>query len=80
MTTIISIYTIEKLVSILGLSSLVISTAPAIGPTLAGFILQVLPWRWLFISVLPFMMLVFIIGYFKYRKSVVFGNMVEKMG
>lgn len=65
MTTMISIYPIEKRGSILGLSSLVISTAPAIGPTLAGFILQVLPWRWLFISVLPFMMLVFIIGYFK---------------
>lgn len=65
MTTMISIYPIEKRGSILGLSSLVISTAPAIGPTLAGFILQVLPWRWLFISVLPFMVLVFIIGYFK---------------
>lgn len=65
MTTMISIYPIEKRGSILGLSSLVISTVPAIGPTLAGFILQVLPWRWLFISVLPFMVLVFIIGYFK---------------
>lgn len=65
MTTMISIYPIEKRGSILGLSSLVISTAPAIGPTLAGFILQVLPWRWLFISVLPFMVLIFIIGYFK---------------
>lgn len=65
MTSMISIYPIEKRGSILGLSSLVISTAPAIGPTLAGLILQVLPWRWLFISVLPFMVLVFIIGYFK---------------
>lgn len=65
MTTMISIYPIEKRGAILGLSSLVISTAPALGPTLAGFILQVLPWRWLFIIVLPFMVLVFIIGYFK---------------
>ena len=53
MTTMISIYPIEKRGSILGLSSLVISTAPALGPTLAGFILQVLPWRWLFITVMP---------------------------
>ena len=65
MTTMISIYPIEKRGSILGLSSLVISTAPALGPTLAGFILQVLPWRWLFITVMPFMILVFIIVYFK---------------
>ena len=65
MTTMISIYPIEKRGAILGLSSLVISTAPALGPTLAGFILQVLPWRWLFIIVLPFMVLVFTIGYFK---------------
>ena len=65
MTTMISIYPIEKRGSILGLSSLVISAGPAIWPTLAGFILQVLPWRWLFILVLPFMVLAWIGGYFK---------------
>lgn len=65
MTTMISIYPIEKRGSILGLSSLVISAGPAIGPTLAGFILQVLPWRWLFILVLPFVVLAWIGGYFK---------------
>ncbi len=65
MTTMISIYPIEKRGSILGLSSLVISAGPTIGPTLAGFILQVLPWRWLFILVLPFMVLAWIGGYFK---------------
>lgn len=65
MTTMITIYPIEKRGSILGLSSLVISSGPAIGPTLSGFILQILPWRWLFILVLPFMILIFVIGYFK---------------
>ncbi len=65
MTTMISIYPIEKRGSILGLSSLVISAGPALGPTLAGFILQVLPWRWLFILVLPLMVVIFIIGYLK---------------
>lgn len=65
MTTMISIYPIEKRGSILGLSSLVISAAPAIGPTISGLILEFLPWRWLFILVLPFMLLAFIIGYFK---------------
>jgi DHA2 family lincomycin resistance protein-like MFS transporter len=33
--------------------SIVISVAPAIGPTLSGAILSVLDWRWLFLLVLP---------------------------
>lgn len=65
MTTMISIYPIEKRGSILGLSSLVISAAPAIGPAISGLILEFLPWRWLFILVLPLMLLAFIVGYFK---------------
>jgi DHA2 family multidrug resistance protein-like MFS transporter len=63
MTTMISIYPIEKRGSILGLSSLVISAAPAIGPTISGLILEFLSWRWLFILVLPLMLLAFIVGY-----------------
>ena len=65
MTTMISIYPIEKRGTVLGVTSLIISTAPAIGPTLAGFILEYLSWHWLFIIVLPFMVLCWIIGYFK---------------
>lgn len=64
MTTMISIYPAEKRGSILGLSSLVIATGPALGPTISGFILQVLSWRYLFILVLPFMILAWIIGFF----------------
>ena len=56
---------IEKRGSILGLSSLVISAAPALGPTISGLILEFLSWRWLFILVLPLMILAFIIGYLK---------------
>lgn len=65
MTTMISIYPIEKRGSILGLSSLVISAAPALGPTISGLILEFLSWRWLFILVLPLMILAFIVGYLK---------------
>ena len=64
MTTMISIYPAEKRGSILGLSSLVVATGPALGPTIAGFILQVLSWRYLFILVLPFMILAWVIGFF----------------
>jgi len=37
----------------MGFISTVISVAPAIGPTISGFILNYLSWRWLFILVLP---------------------------
>lgn len=66
MTTMITIYPLEKRGSILGLSSLVISAGPALGPSLAGFILEIFSWRWLFIFVLPLMLIVFAIGYFKF--------------
>ncbi len=47
---------------IMGLISIVIAVAPAIGPTLSGLILHVLPWRWLFILVLPFAVAALILG------------------
>src|ERR1044072_8713019 len=37
----------------MGNISIVISVAPAIGPTISGLILSVLSWRWLFALVLP---------------------------
>lgn len=37
----------------MGNISIVISVAPAIGPTISGFILSVLEWRWMFLLVLP---------------------------
>ena len=46
------------------MSGLVIAFGPAIGPTLAGFILNLLGWRYLFILILPIMVLIWIIGYF----------------
>lgn len=64
MTTMISIYPPEKRGSILGLSSLVIAAGPAIGPSTAGLILQFLNWHYLFILVLPFMVLAWVLGYF----------------
>lgn len=65
MTTMISIYPPNKRGTILGTSSLVIAAGPAIGPTLAGLILQYLSWRWLFILVLPVMALAWLIAYWR---------------
>src|SRR5699024_12667055 len=57
-------YPPEKRGTIIGMSGLVIAFGPAIGPTLAGFILNLLGWRYLFILILPIMVLIWIIGYF----------------
>ncbi|HEY3436307.1 MAG TPA: DHA2 family efflux MFS transporter permease subunit [Actinotalea sp.] len=37
----------------MGNISVVISVAPALGPTVSGFVLSYLSWRWLFVIVLP---------------------------
>jgi DHA2 family lincomycin resistance protein-like MFS transporter len=46
----------------MGNISIVISVAPAIGPTISGLILNVLPWRFMFIIVLPIAIAALIIG------------------
>jgi DHA2 family lincomycin resistance protein-like MFS transporter len=46
----------------MGNISIVISVAPAIGPTISGFILNVLDWRWMFILVLPIALAALITG------------------
>lgn len=53
MTTVMNLVPPESRGKTMGNISIVISVAPAIGPTLSGFILSMLDWRWLFIAVLP---------------------------
>lgn len=62
MTTMVTIYPLEKRGTIMGISSLVVAFGPAIGPTLAGFVLSWLGWRYLFILVLPIMLIILVIG------------------
>jgi DHA2 family lincomycin resistance protein-like MFS transporter len=47
---------------VMGNISIVISVAPAIGPTISGIILSVLDWRWMFILVLPIAVAALILG------------------
>lgn len=49
----------------MGNISIVISVAPAIGPTISGLILSVLDWRWMFILVLPIALAALALGYFR---------------
>ena len=46
----------------MGNVSIVIAVAPAIGPTLSGLILQFLPWRFLFLLVLPISLAALVYG------------------
>ncbi|MGB3414546.1 MAG: MDR family MFS transporter [Microbacteriaceae bacterium] len=47
---------------IMGLVGMVISLAPATGPTLSGAVLELLNWRWLFAIILPIALIALLIG------------------
>ena len=53
MTTIMNLVPPHSRGRTMGNISIVISVAPAIGPTISGLILSTLDWRWLFLLVLP---------------------------
>ncbi|MCZ8539785.1 DHA2 family efflux MFS transporter permease subunit [Psychrobacillus psychrodurans] len=62
MTVIVYLYPAEKRGSIMGNIGFAIIFAPAIAPTLAGFILEYLSWRWLFIIMIPFVAVIIILA------------------
>lgn len=62
MTVIVYLYPAEKRGAIMGKIGFAIIFAPAIAPTLAGFILEYLSWRWLFIIMIPFVALIIILA------------------
>lgn len=53
MNTILIIFPPEKRGGAMGMIGLVMMSAPTIGPTLSGLIVDSLSWRWLFILVMP---------------------------
>lgn len=53
MTTILALVPPSRRGGVMGTVSIVISVAPAIGPTVAGLILEALSWRYMFFFVLP---------------------------
>jgi MFS transporter, DHA2 family, lincomycin resistance protein len=62
MTTILNIVTPEKRGQMMGVVSIVISVAPAVGPTISGVILDQLSWRWMFWLVVPIAVLALVAG------------------
>ncbi|WP_084102198.1 MDR family MFS transporter [Demequina sp. NBRC 110051] len=69
MTTVISIVPERERGRRMGTIGMVISVAPAVGPTISGLILAVLPWRYLFLFVLPVALTVLVFGVFKMRST-----------
>jgi DHA2 family lincomycin resistance protein-like MFS transporter len=51
----------------MGTISIVISVAPAVGPTLSGLVLSQLSWRWIFGVVLPIAIAALLLGLWKVR-------------
>ncbi|QCB95366.1 MDR family MFS transporter [Cellulomonas shaoxiangyii] len=62
MTTVMNVTPPEGRGRTMGNISVVISVAPAIGPTVSGLILSVLDWRWMFGLVLPIALTALVLG------------------
>ncbi|MEI5675891.1 MULTISPECIES: MDR family MFS transporter [unclassified Nocardioides] len=62
MTTILTIVEPERRGRMMGTISIVISVAPAVGPTISGIVLDQLDWRWMFWLVLPIALLSLALG------------------
>ncbi len=64
MTIFLLIFPVERRGTAMGTVGLIISFAPAIGPTLSGWIVEQYPWRALFYIILPLAIIDIIISYF----------------
>lgn len=62
MTTVMTIVPVERRGAMMGNITVVIAVAPALGPTLSGFILDHLGWRWIFGVVAPIALAALLIG------------------
>lgn len=63
-TIMLTIFPPEKLGTAMGYTGIVVGLAPAIGPTLSGFIIDTMTWRDLFRLIAPIVLLVIVLGWF----------------
>lgn len=64
MTIFMLIFPIERRGFAMGMAGLVIAFAPAIGPSLAGWLVEMMHWRFLFLIILPLCLIDLIFAYF----------------
>ncbi|WP_391205295.1 DHA2 family efflux MFS transporter permease subunit [Psychrobacillus sp. L4] len=67
MTVLFTSFPPEKRGSAMGMFGIVMIFAPAIGPTLSGWVIQHYDWSVLFLMMIPVMILVWILGFFKLK-------------
>lgn len=70
MTIIMLIFPIERRGLALGIVGLVISFAPALGPAIAGWLIEFLPWRALFYFIIPIAFIDIILAFF-FMKNII---------
>ncbi|WP_010271653.1 DHA2 family efflux MFS transporter permease subunit [Paenibacillus senegalensis] len=66
---VLKLYPPAKRGTIMGMVSFAILFAPAVGPTLAGYVLDLFPWQVMFYGLIPLVVIVIISGHF-YLKNV----------
>ncbi|MFP7366220.1 MDR family MFS transporter [Corynebacterium callunae] len=64
MTVTLSLVEPERRGMMMGVNSIVMSVAPAVGPTLSGLILNSLTWHWLFWLMVPIALICLVAGFF----------------
>ncbi len=62
MTTLMRVVSPDDRGRVMGMVSLAMSVAPALGPAVSGIVLQFLSWRWIFLVVLPIAVAIATIG------------------
>lgn len=62
MTVAMTVVPANRRGSVMGVISIVMSVAPALGPTVSGFILNRLTWHWLFWLVVPLITVALVVG------------------
>jgi DHA2 family lincomycin resistance protein-like MFS transporter len=67
MTTAMRLVPVSRRGSIMALVTAVPALAPALGPGISGLVLSFLPWRWLFILVLPIAVIALVLGALKLK-------------
>ena len=79
MIVIVFLFPIEERGAVMGKVGFAIIFAPAIAPTVAGFIVEYMSWRWLFIGLIPFVVIIMGLAY-KYLINVAEGTKVKLDG
>ncbi len=60
----------EKIGTFMGVGILVTAVAPAVGPVMGGFIVDMFGWRYIFLSLMPFLLLSLVLGCKLIKRSV----------